>query len=229
MHGKWTVPAKTYAVELQRFSDELGSLQWAAPQDWMCEPHMLAKTGLTVQEHQTRTIASVLELRALGAPVIPVLQGWAPGDYWDHIEQYDKAGIDLRDEHTVGLGSVCRRQNEREIALLIRGLSRVGLRLHGFGIKGAALARCGLLLESADSMAWSFAGRRRPDESCPKRTCHSCEHYALDWRTKALDKIDPASIYYAPPSGASDLRIKSTLEANKRRYEKHLALLSKEG
>lgn len=60
MHGRWTVTAQDYARAVARYRDEIGSLDWAAPQDWMCEPVMLAKTGLTVDEHQRRTIASVL-------------------------------------------------------------------------------------------------------------------------------------------------------------------------
>ncbi len=34
-----------------RYRDEIGCLLWAAPQDWMCEPWITAKTGLTVAEH----------------------------------------------------------------------------------------------------------------------------------------------------------------------------------
>jgi hypothetical protein len=47
------------------------------------EPVMLAKTGLTVAEHQRRTVANYLQLRALAPEVafIPVLQGWTTGDY----------------------------------------------------------------------------------------------------------------------------------------------------
>ena len=45
----------------------------------MCEPFMLAKTGLTVAEHQARTVANYLELRSLAPelPFVPVLQGWS--------------------------------------------------------------------------------------------------------------------------------------------------------
>ena len=41
-------------------------LEWAAPMDWMCEPAMLARTGLTVEDHQRRTVANFLELRERG-------------------------------------------------------------------------------------------------------------------------------------------------------------------
>ncbi len=34
-----------------RYRDEIGCLLWAAPHDWMCEPWITAKTGLTVAEH----------------------------------------------------------------------------------------------------------------------------------------------------------------------------------
>jgi hypothetical protein len=49
----------------------------------MCEPHILARTGLSVREHQERTIASYPELRALAPhlPFIPVVQGWQLADH----------------------------------------------------------------------------------------------------------------------------------------------------
>jgi len=51
--------------------------------DWMSEPIMLAKTGLTVAVHQARTVANYLALRDLAPdlPFIPVLQGWRLDDY----------------------------------------------------------------------------------------------------------------------------------------------------
>lgn len=65
MHGTWTVPAARYVDDVRRFVREIGGLRWAAIQDWMCEPVMLAKTGLSIAEHQARTVSSLLELRAL--------------------------------------------------------------------------------------------------------------------------------------------------------------------
>src|SRR6266536_1053296 len=56
LYGEWRTPHEQYAEEVRRFKDEIGGLQWVAPQDWMCEPFMLEKTGLTIKEHQTRTI-----------------------------------------------------------------------------------------------------------------------------------------------------------------------------
>lgn len=81
VHGRWTIPARQYADELARWSAEL-PVAWAAPQDWPCEPGAVAATGRTVRYHQQATVASVCELRQIGAPVVPVLQGWQATDYY---------------------------------------------------------------------------------------------------------------------------------------------------
>ena len=193
MHGRWTLPPVEYARAVLRYRDEVGGLTWASPQDWMCEPVMLAKTGLAVEEHQRRTIASVIELRELGAPVIPVLQGWSQGQYLDHVEAYERAGLDLRAEPVVGLGSVCRRQNSMSAAVLVNSLAHEGLRLHGFGFKATGLRFCGASLASADSLAWSYHARReRPRPECVGRhiNCANCPAFALEWRAEMLERLD---------------------------------------
>lgn len=128
----------------------------------MCEPFMVARTGLSVREHQARTVGSYLDLRALAPdlPFIPVLQGFTRSEYLECLARYDRAGIDLVAEPLVGLGSVCRRQSDQDIQALVTELAAAGLRLHGFGIKVRGFRRYGHLLESADSMAWSYAARR---------------------------------------------------------------------
>ena len=52
------------------------------------------RTKNTEPAHWERTLAQRV-LRALGAPVIPVLQGWSQGQYLDHVEAYELAGLDL--------------------------------------------------------------------------------------------------------------------------------------
>jgi hypothetical protein len=118
MHGAWTVGPREYAADVRRYGDEIGLLAWAAPQDWMCEPGMLGRTGLTVDEHQRRTVANFLELRTLDAPVIPVLQGWTSADYLRHVDAYDRAGVDLRGT-LVGVGTICRRQRSRDASAIL--------------------------------------------------------------------------------------------------------------
>ena len=53
-HGAWTVTARQYASELQQWR-AWGHLDFAGQQDWMCEPFVVARTGLTVATHQART------------------------------------------------------------------------------------------------------------------------------------------------------------------------------
>jgi hypothetical protein len=124
-HGRWTVTAAGYVTHVRRYRDEIGRLAWASPQDWMCEPHILAVTGLSVREHQERTVANVVELRSLAPdlPFVPVLQGWTLQDYLRCVELYREYGVDLRREPLVGLGSVCRRQGTQEIGEIVESLA----------------------------------------------------------------------------------------------------------
>ena len=112
LFGGWTLSPREYVAEVRRLRDEIGEMAWAAPQDWMCEPHIIQKTGLSVEEHQRRTVANYLELLAVAPdlPWIPVLQGWQLWSYWRCVELYQDAGIDLASLPLVGVGTVCRRQ-----------------------------------------------------------------------------------------------------------------------
>lgn len=166
---------------------------WAAIQDWMCEPHMLEKTGKTVREHQQLTIASLVELRRL-APEIrwaPVLQGWKLADYLEHIEMYRAAGFDLRYERIVGVGSVCRRQGTLEANEIMRAIAARGIRIHAFGVKRDGLALFGDRLSSSDSMAWSFVARRRRIRlaGCTHNNCANCFRFAMQWCRTLVDGL----------------------------------------
>lgn len=190
-HGKWTISESEYTKFVVRCRDEVGNLQWAAPMDWMCEPQMLQKTGLTVKEHQARTIGSYMTLRSVTSCCIPVLQGWTLGDYLDHVEAYDKVGVDLRLEPLVGLGSVCRRQGTMRIWQLVSMIAGMGIRLHGFGIKTQGLDQVRGDLVSSDSMSWSFHARKIPPLSGhTHKNCANCLEYALGWRQALLGRWD---------------------------------------
>lgn len=191
-YGEWTMDARTYVQHAQRCSDEIGSLDWIAPQDWMCEPLMLARTGLDVVEHQRRTVANYVELHALAPhlPFVPVLQGQTLDDYMRCVQMYEHAGVDLAAHVTVGLGSVCRRQHTQEIGDIVTALHERDMRLHGFGCKSGALRRYGALLTSADSMAWSFGGRKRGTCTQYRSRCGECLHWALDWRSDVLASLE---------------------------------------
>jgi hypothetical protein len=186
LHGGWRTPADEYVEAVQRYAEEIGKLAWAAPMDWMCEPAVVAATGLSVREHQERTVANYLELRGRG-PFVPVLQGWTLADYEACVALYADAGVDLAALPLVGLGSVCRRQRSKEIGDIVACLATGGLRLHGFGVKKTGLERYGHLLASADSMAWSFRARHAPPlPGCAHASCSNCARFALRWREQLL-------------------------------------------
>jgi hypothetical protein len=193
LHGRWVTPAGAYAAAVRRYARQIGRLDFAAPQDWMCEPFMLARTGLTVAEHQRRTVASYLELRTLAPdlPFIPVLQGWHLDDYLACADLYAAAGVDLAAVPVTGLGSVCRRQSTGQIAAIVTELAHLRLRLHGFGVKTGGLHQYGHLLASADSMAWSYAARRQaPLPGCTGHAnCANCLAYATRWRSRVLARL----------------------------------------
>jgi hypothetical protein len=207
LHGAWQLSAAAYAAEVRRYRDTIGHLAWAAPQDWMCEPAVLRRTGRSVTDHQAATVANYLDLRALAPdlPFIPVLQGWTLADYLRCIDRYTAAGVDLTAAPRVGLGSVCRRQATREVAELVATLHGLGLRLHGFGVKISGLDRYGDFLASADSLAWSYEARRRPALwACthlwgrPHAHCNNCIHWAEQWAAFVVEpKINPR--LYAHP------------------------------
>ena len=98
--------------------------------------------------------------------------------------------MDLKKEPLVGVGSVCRRQATTRAAALIHTLRHVdGLSLHGFGWKKSGLLASADDLASADSLAWSYAARRRPPlPECVGRhaACNNCLTYALRWRERIL-------------------------------------------
>ncbi|MFI1095132.1 hypothetical protein [Streptomyces sp. NPDC020917] len=209
-HGTWTIPPHDYVRDLRRIRDEVGPFDWAAPQDWMCEPIMIhggtaggqhfVGTHLSVAEHQRRTVANYLELRALAPdlPIIPVVQGWEIPDYERCIALYERAGIDLTAEPVVGLGSVCRRQSTHQGAAIVTTLAGHGLKLHGFGFKTLGLQRVGHLMASADSLAWSTHARNRPPMPghTTHKNCANCLPYALNWRTRVLAGLPP---WHQPP------------------------------
>ncbi len=198
--GEWSIATAQYAAEVRICADEIGNLAFAAPMDWMCEPAVLEKTGLTVEEHQHKTCANFDRLRyALGDTVIPVLQGWTPDDYMRHIEMYGRYYVNIEAEPLVGVGSVCRRGADTDILRVLRPLIDLGLPLHAFGVRGDVLRALHNDLASADSMAWSFRARmdRHPLPGCTHKSCANCPRYALRWRDQLLRTLDQQTLEVA--------------------------------
>ena len=161
--GREHMPVVEYAAQIERWAN-CGNLLAAVAQDYMCEPFVLDVTGLTVKDHQRLTIERYDALAPLvhATYLMPVLQGYGPDDYVEHIRAY---GNRLCEGQWVGVGSVCKRNSSvREIEAVLDAIKteRPDLRLHGFGLKLTALASgfVQAALWSCDSMAWSFAARR---------------------------------------------------------------------
>ena len=161
-YGGYRHPVSDYANEIRRWVG-CGNLLAAVSQDYMCESHMMDKTGLTIADHQRLTIYryDALVAEDVGVYIMPVLQGYDPADYVSHINQY---GDRLAFGAWVGVGSVCKRNgNPAAIEQVLRAIltERPDLKLHGFGLKSTALGSAYVYdnLHTADSMAWSFAAR----------------------------------------------------------------------
>lgn len=161
-HGRYRSSVAEYAREIRRWAN-CGNLLAAVAQDWMCEPHIVKRTGLTVAMHQQLTIMRYDALLAEkpGVYILPVLQGYQPQEYVDHIRAY---GDRLAHGQWVGVGSVCKRNGDpNQIAAVLLAIKheRPDLRLHGFGLKTTALGSplVTSMLHTADSMAWSFHAR----------------------------------------------------------------------
>lgn len=188
-HGHYRHSVDEYAAEIRRWARN-GNLLAAVAQDWMCEPFIVAKTGLSVDRHQRLTIDRYDALRALdtgGVYVLPVLQGFAPEDYVRHVQAY---GSRLADGAWVGVGSICKRNGKPDqVAAVLLAIKRTrpDLLLHGFGLKTTALAQplVRSLLHTADSMAWSFHARKNGRN-------------ANDWReaVRWVDAIDSRPVQH---------------------------------
>lgn len=195
LYGGWRTTPQDYVAAVKRYDREIGKLDWAAPQDLMTEPEMVARTGLSVVEHQRRTVANFIQLEHLWhssddlvsaeSPFQPVLQGQSPRDYLRCWDMYGEAGIDLANYPLVGVGSVCRRQHTDEIREVFEALRDRDpeIPLHGYGVKALGLRKYGHYLCSFDSLSWSYNARRNPPmDGCGHARCSSCLKWALRWR-----------------------------------------------
>lgn len=161
-HGTYRHSVSEYADQIKRWKGN-GNLLAAVAQDYMCEPFIVEKTGLSVPVHQQLTVERYDNLMAedVGVYVMPVLQGYAPDDYVDHLIMY---GDRLSFGAWVGVGSVCKRNGKpaaiAEVLSAIKSV-RPDLKLHGFGLKTTALSDplVTSMLHTADSMAWSYHAR----------------------------------------------------------------------
>lgn len=192
--GQYDEPVSVYADQIKRWSC-CGNMVAAVTQDMMCEPFILQRTGLTVVDHQRITIERYKELSSLVSEtyIMPVLQGYEPAEYVNHVEMY---GNLLTFGQWVGVGSVCKRNiNPAGIIEVLYSIkkARPDLRLHGFGLKITALNNGTIrnLLYSADSMAWSYHARKNSRNANDYREAEAF----VGKVESSLDAIYQGSIY----------------------------------
>jgi hypothetical protein len=206
-YGRWTISVEQYAADVIRYAEQIGRLEWVAPQDWPAAAAALARTGLTEAEHQRLTIAAYEALVKLVGPhgihVIPIVTGATLAGYLRHLAMWKAAGYDLTVMDTVvGVGALVKRA-PAAAADIIRALHAAGLRrMHGLGVKGQVLALAGPLLESVDSAAWSDEMRREAEESgddglCPHNLVkyeRNCRVAAQQWARRQLALAEAALV-----------------------------------
>lgn len=197
LHGEHQLTPAQYAATAACIA-RLCARVVVVTQDYMCERYIFQKryehTGVrfTVADHQRLTISRYDALHYHASQhklqVMPVLQGYAPAEYVDHIRQY---GRRLHKGMWVGVGSVCKRNGSpsaiRDVLYAI-SRARPDLRLHGFGLKKTALGWGWIrsALYSADSMAWSYAARR---EGRDANDWQEAERYARNVSGDHLDDL----------------------------------------
>lgn len=187
--------------------------RWWSAMDYCVEPEIAAdrteverRIALTVST-LAETLSHVDQWRDEGvtdlADPMPILQGRVASDYLACAAGLDRV---LRDAgrdglpSLVGVGSVCRRHLHGPDGLLtiLRELDRAlppHVRLHLFGVKGAALSHVSELLHriaSVDSMAWDFAARiEARKEGRPSTVEHRADAMRRWYRTQ-LDRLADA-------------------------------------
>jgi hypothetical protein len=228
-YGGWTFTVREYVEQAARIDREAGRLDWAAPMDWACEPGVIhggmtgrtraLGTGLTVGEHQRRTVENFIEAEQLWprysdgeCPFMPVLQGYLPREYEECHALYEQAGVRLAEYPLVPVGSVCRRSSTREIRDIVATIGRMDVSTHWFGVKLAGIRLAGITEgaivrrdgdryphgpASLDSAAWSIGarwGEPLGDGLCAHRgTCQNCHRYAAAYRERVLAALHDAA------------------------------------
>jgi len=166
--------------------------------DYICEPFVLQKTGMTVKQHQSKTldnqirIMDLLDNYDIKSNFAGCIQGWQISDYLNCIDMLKEHGLITS---IMGVGSICRRNSEYQIIKILEAIKQElpNTKLHGFGIKTDILKIPIVYkyLNSCDSMAWSFAGRKSKKlcMNCKYpnvKNCANCHYYMLNWYNKLV-------------------------------------------
>jgi hypothetical protein len=153
--------------------------------DWMCEPFITDKTGLSVVSTRSAPSQNYLDLRDRARSSRCCRAGSSTTTTCADL--YAEAGVDLTPSPSSASGRSAAGRPPTRSALIMRALASDGLRLHGFGVKKEGIARYGRFLTSRRQMAWSYRARRDwPLPGCTHKSCANCSRYALRWRSELL-------------------------------------------
>ena len=150
-----------------------------ANRDYPCEPELIRKNNTTVRENQIRTINNQIQIMDLIDSYFPelrdkfvaVIQGWEIDEYLWMLDYMKDHGL-LTD--LIGIGSVCRRNQDRQIRKIITTI-RDNLpkkyKLHAFGVKMGVLKYKDVWdsLYSCDSLAYRYFIRKKDNVTIKDR------------------------------------------------------------
>ena len=155
-HGKYPYSPEAYALGIEKWHPDIA---WTM--DYPCEPSVQKKGHYDPISAHEMTIDNQIRLLDLNVNTQMVVQGWTINDYLENLDRIKDQGL-LTER--LGIGSVCRRGQNREIARIIRAIHNnvpSWVKLHGFGIKVSVLKETDarFLLHSADSESWEYERR----------------------------------------------------------------------
>ena len=155
-YGKYPFTPEEYALGIEKWHPDVA---WTM--DYPCEPSVQKKGQYGPVSAQEMTITNQLKLLDLNTDTQMVVQGWTVQDYLENIDRIKDQGL-LTER--LGIGSICRRGQNREIARIIRAIHNnvpSWVKLHGFGIKVSALkyTDAKFNLHSVDSQSWGYEMR----------------------------------------------------------------------
>ena len=155
-YGKYPYTIKQYAESIEKWDPDVA---WTM--DYPCEPSVRKKGKYDTEKAQLMTNRNQIRLLDLNAKTQMVVQGWDIQDYLENLDRIKEMGL-LTER--LGIGSVCRRGQNNEIARVIRAIYNNvpgWVKLHGFGIKISVLKNTDakFILHSADSQSWDYERR----------------------------------------------------------------------
>ena len=155
-YGRYPYAPEEYADGIKKWHPDVA---WTM--DYPCEPSMRDKGKYESKKAQEMTNNNQIKLLDLNANTQMVVQGWTISEYLENLDMIKEQGLLTG---RLGIESICRRGQVREIARIIRAINNnvpSWVKLHGFGTKTSILFQTDapFILYSADSTSWGYEMR----------------------------------------------------------------------